>query len=393
MDADPPRPPSPIFYTRYHRPYFSPVEVEALSMKQRGKLSTSQEEKQRQQACVLIEAVGGRIGFPRKTIATAQNLYHRFHLMFPRKDFNFSDVALACLYASSKMHDTLKKPQDILMVSYAVRFPDLAAKSQAVGGELVMDPEKVEQDRHRLLGIERPILETICFNFTTRMPFPYVVKIGRALGATKYLTNLAWRLATDSNRTLAPLQYPPHSLALSCVYLAALLLSYDSAGPPEETSHTGRTSAEVAEFLGNNGPWQAQFKCSLEDVQEIAHVVMDLLLHESTTTSSAQPSPSTPQSPSPYAHLHYHPPVSPQGHLTPSIPHLPDQLTRLKILMRENDVARERNRNTEIALESMRFGSKHGAGVTTWAGEAEGLSLNSGVARFMFGPYVSEQGG
>lgn len=24
---------------------------------------------------------------PRKTIATAQNLYHRFHLFFPRKDF------------------------------------------------------------------------------------------------------------------------------------------------------------------------------------------------------------------------------------------------------------------------------------------------------------------
>ena len=26
---------------------------------------------------------------PRKTIATAQNLYHRFHLFFPRKDFAY----------------------------------------------------------------------------------------------------------------------------------------------------------------------------------------------------------------------------------------------------------------------------------------------------------------
>lgn len=26
---------------------------------------------------------------PRKTIATAQNLYHRFHLFFPRKDFSY----------------------------------------------------------------------------------------------------------------------------------------------------------------------------------------------------------------------------------------------------------------------------------------------------------------
>lgn len=26
---------------------------------------------------------------PRKTIATAQNLYHRFYLFFPRKDFGY----------------------------------------------------------------------------------------------------------------------------------------------------------------------------------------------------------------------------------------------------------------------------------------------------------------
>lgn len=38
------------------------------------------------------------------------------------------------------MHDTLKKPRDLLMVSYTVRFPDLAAKSKSTGGEIDMDP-------------------------------------------------------------------------------------------------------------------------------------------------------------------------------------------------------------------------------------------------------------
>lgn len=51
------------------------------------------------------------------------------------------DVTLAALYVSTKMHDTLKKPQDLLMVSYAIRFPDLAAKSKAIGGDVTMDPE------------------------------------------------------------------------------------------------------------------------------------------------------------------------------------------------------------------------------------------------------------
>jgi hypothetical protein len=45
------------------------------------------------------------------------------------------DVSLAAIYVSTKMHDTLKKPRDILMVSYTVLYPD-QARSRAVGGDL-----------------------------------------------------------------------------------------------------------------------------------------------------------------------------------------------------------------------------------------------------------------
>lgn len=55
----------------------------------------------------------------------------------------------------------------------------------------------VDSERQRLLTIERLILETICFNFTSRMAFPYVIKIGRVLKASKRLTKFAWRIAAD----------------------------------------------------------------------------------------------------------------------------------------------------------------------------------------------------
>jgi CTD kinase subunit beta len=45
-----------------YKPYFTPVEVEKLSAKQRGKLSVSREERGRQQACSFIDAVGTRCG-------------------------------------------------------------------------------------------------------------------------------------------------------------------------------------------------------------------------------------------------------------------------------------------------------------------------------------------
>jgi hypothetical protein len=48
-------------------------------------------------------------------------------------------VALASLYVSTKEHDTLKKPRELLAVSYSVRFPELAAKSKHPGGEVDLD--------------------------------------------------------------------------------------------------------------------------------------------------------------------------------------------------------------------------------------------------------------
>ena len=49
-------------HVQYHLPYFMPSEIEHLSEKQRGKLSLSQEEKARQQACAFIESVGAKTG-------------------------------------------------------------------------------------------------------------------------------------------------------------------------------------------------------------------------------------------------------------------------------------------------------------------------------------------
>lgn len=48
---------------------------------------------------------------------------------------------MAALYVSTKLHDTLKKPREILMVGYAIRFPEIAAKSRATGGEIDIDPQ------------------------------------------------------------------------------------------------------------------------------------------------------------------------------------------------------------------------------------------------------------
>ena len=106
------------------------------------------------------------------------------------------------------MHDTLKKPKDILTASYAVRFPEKALKSKTLVREVDVDPQvclvlglysmrvdkavnqALESDRQRLLAIERLILETICFNFTSKMPFQFAIKFGRYFNGLFLISSL-----------------------------------------------------------------------------------------------------------------------------------------------------------------------------------------------------------
>ncbi|KAF8845168.1 cyclin-like protein [Paxillus ammoniavirescens] len=361
----------PASSSKFHHPYFTTAEVEYLSEKQRGKLSATQEDKVRQQACGFLEAVGAKIGFPRRTIATAQNLYHRFHLFFPRKDFSYYDATLAALYVSTKMHDTLKKPREILMVSYAVRFPELAAKSKTLGGEVDMDPMTVEHDRQRLLAVERLILETICFNFTSKMPFPYVIKLGRKLGASKKLIKSAWRLTIDCHRTLVPIMFPPNTVGLGCLYTAALLstLEMPSPNPIDEADR------QIATLLKQKGDWERTYMAEAEDLEEIAHVVIDLLI-QAAQNPSANTSPRTPSSPSPHPsprNQHYSSSGPPQP---PPIPYKSDQLIRLKIAMRQNEHAPRPHKPLVGSDPSALYNGE----------DVALLGKNQGTVRFLFGP-------
>jgi len=260
------------------------------------------------------------------------------------------------------------------MVSYAVRFPELVAKSKSIGGEIDIDPNTVEHDRQRLLAVERLALETICFNFTSRMSFPYAIKLGRMFGATKKLTKLAWRLAIDSHRTLVPIQYPPHVVALASLYVAALLCSFEqpiiSGRPGSNSGH------QIAAILSKRGQWEHKFQAQVEDLEVIAHAILDLLI-QAAQNPSANTSPRTPSSPSPH-------PSPRNPHLSSAlpqfqplvVPYKADQLIRLKIVMRETEhLPRPRQPLGNADPSALYSGN-----------DSSLLGRNEGTVRFLFGP-------
>ncbi|KAL1410333.1 RNA polymerase II C-terminal domain kinase beta subunit [Vanrija albida] len=326
-----------------YRPYFHPAEVERLSAKQRGKLSVSREERARQQACALIDAVGMRCGFPRRTIATAQTLYLRFHLFFPYADFHYVEVALTTLYVASKLHDTLKKPRDIILASYALRFPHLVRKGGAGGGHVDMtavDTQMLEHERRRVLNIERLVLETVCFSFGVAVPFPLVVKFGKTFGLGKEAVQSAWRVAVDAHRTPAPLSYPPHAIALGSMYASALLSS--GTTKPHEGKVDDPEGKRVIALLGSEGPWEKDYSVSVGDVDEVAHAILDLYITILSTPANDpslqifSPSPVSPreQAPSPGISAPAAAPTTNTAFKLPR-PWTVQSLTELKIHLRE----------------------------------------------------------
>jgi CTD kinase subunit beta len=64
--------------------------------------------------------------------------------------------------------------------------------------------------------------------------------------------------------------YPPHALALGCIYVAALLSSFEEPNqpaklPPPVDPHL-MSNEELAAILGQEGPWESQFKVRAEDL-------------------------------------------------------------------------------------------------------------------------------
>lgn len=108
-------------------------------------------------------------------------LYQRFHLFYAPSDFHADEVALACLFTASKMSDTNKRLQDVILASYAFRYPELLPPAptgtserdwmaRAMVAESDVDSETLQQERARLLSLEKWLLQSICFHFELRAP-------------------------------------------------------------------------------------------------------------------------------------------------------------------------------------------------------------------------------
>ncbi|WFD24138.1 beta-glucosidase [Malassezia equina] len=262
-------------------PYFTPAQCERLQVRARGhQTSAAKWEQTRMAACSFMAAIGAKLGCPQRTIGTAQMLYLRFHLFYPPAEFSMHEVACACIFTATKLNDTQKRVYDVVLASYALRYPDLLTPppgaasgdwiAHATVPEMDMDMDAIQQEQTRLVSLERLLLQI-----------------------SRHDADLLWRTACDSHRTYAPLLYPPPTVACGCVYAtAAMMYVHDK---------TTRLADLFAEPRTSLSAWST----SMDAVQDVAlHLLQLYSMHAPSLVSDVRSDRAVP------LHVTYPPPMS-----------------------------------------------------------------------------------
>ncbi|KAJ2083004.1 RNA polymerase II C-terminal domain kinase beta subunit [Coemansia sp. RSA 988] len=168
-------------------------------------------------SCVFIKDVSRSLGFPARTISTAQLLVHRVYVLRPSPSIGSNDLAIASLLVAAKMEETTKRLRDMLAHSYLLskQPSDSNFEPQSVSTTIT------DRMRTSVLAGEQYVMDAIDFDFRTTHPHLLFVKLAKMANVPRQTTAAAgWEILGDAFFTTLPVQFPSSVIAAGALCLA-----------------------------------------------------------------------------------------------------------------------------------------------------------------------------
>lgn len=203
--------------------------------------------------CELIQTAGILLRLPQVAMASAQVLFQRFFYVASAKKFGVRDVAMGALFLASKIEECPRKIRDIINVfAYAI-----AHLRRQPTEPIELFGKEFYDMKNGLIVAEMQILKRLGFSVHIQLPYALMVNYLSALDLTETddVPQRAWSYLNDALRTNVYVCYQPPTIACAVIYLAA------------------RTAGVT---LPTNPPWWEIFDAELEDLENIAGVILSL---------------------------------------------------------------------------------------------------------------------
>jgi protein BUR2 len=154
----------------------------------------------------------------------AHGLFHRFYARQSFKTHPEMDVATTCVFLSIKIEEV--KEINLSKVLAAEKAVRKISSEKSSSSQMFTAKDKKNLSQEKILILERVLLHSIAFEICITTPFNYLKKLRPHVSKWNpenwhKLNQLAHQFIIDSHGTTLCLQYPPHVLAVSAIYLAS----------------------------------------------------------------------------------------------------------------------------------------------------------------------------
>jgi len=177
-----------------------------------------------------LQDLGKRLKFRQRVIATGLVFFRRFYV---KNNFAHYDPMLfvpACLYVATKVEECPAQVK-VIITQMKTLEPSFSYTPQDI------------------LESEFYVLEELEFQLVVYHPYRPMTQFIADIGVENVLLQTAWSILNDSYRTDICVLYPPYLIALTCIYMASVLLPCDLKQWFAELSVDMKEIAEITSEL------------------------------------------------------------------------------------------------------------------------------------------------